>query len=365
MKNETRVVITGMGCITPNANNVDEFKSSIESGRSGIKHIPKLEELKFGCQVGGECSGYEKRLEDTFLESEIDAMSEGMKMSSLAALEAFSMAQLKPKAEDCDEVYEDTGAYIGTGIGGLDVFADWVYPNVEAKKVRRLGSSVVERIMCSGPSAKIAGLLGLGNHVSANSSACSTGTEAVIMGLDRIRSGQAKRMLVGGVEAAHPHIWAGFDAMRVLSRKFNDQPEQASRPMSASAAGFVPGSGAGVLVIEELETALARKAPIIAEITGGPIRFAARIAADSIGILRFLRRYSACSPITMASSTTIPSAMIRPNSEIILIDCPVANITPNVARNATGIPVATQKATRNGKKANSTSITRTRPPRPF
>ena len=296
MKNETRVVITGMGCITPNANNVDEFKSSIESGRSGIKHIPKLEELKFGCQVGGECSGYEKRLEDTFLESEIDAMSEGMKMSSLAALEAFSMAQLKPKAEDCDEVYEDTGAYIGTGIGGLDVFADWVYPNVEAKKVRRLGSSVVERIMCSGPSAKIAGLLGLGNHVSANSSACSTGTEAVIMGLDRIRSGQAKRMLVGGVEAAHPHIWAGFDAMRVLSRKFNDQPEQASRPMSASAAGFVPGSGAGVLVIEELETALARKAPIIAEITGGALTCGgmrlggSMTAPSSRGVIRCIRQ---------------------------------------------------------------------------
>ena len=103
----------------------------------------------------------------------------------------------------------------------------------------------------------------------------------------------------------------------------------------------------------------------MADITGGPIRFAAKTEASAIGKLRFCLRYSVCSPITIASSTTMPSAMIRPKREIILIDWPEISITEKVARNATGIPAATQKATRADKKANSTPITINKPPRPF
>ena len=103
----------------------------------------------------------------------------------------------------------------------------------------------------------------------------------------------------------------------------------------------------------------------MADITGGPILVADNIAACSIGRFRRRRKYSACSPITIASSTTIPKAMIKPKREIILMDCPVANITPNVARKATGIPAATQNATRHGRKANRTRSTRMRPLSPF
>ena len=103
----------------------------------------------------------------------------------------------------------------------------------------------------------------------------------------------------------------------------------------------------------------------MAEITGGPILIADKMAACSILRLRRRRRCSACSPITIASSTTMPSAIIKPNKEIMLILWPVANITPNVARNATGIPVATQNATRHGKKANKTNKTKMRPVPPF
>jgi 3-oxoacyl-(acyl-carrier-protein) synthase len=104
--------------------------------------------------------------------------------------------------------------------------------------------------------------------VTTNSSACSTGTEAVAEGCLRIRQGLAERMLCGGVEAASHYIWAGFDAMRVLARSWNDEPERASRPLSASAGGFVPGAGAGVLLLESLESALARGARIRAEVLG-------------------------------------------------------------------------------------------------
>jgi 3-oxoacyl-(acyl-carrier-protein) synthase len=126
----------------------------------------------------------------------------------------------------------------------------------------------VEQVMSSGISAKVAGLLALGNQVSSNSSACSTGTEAIVEGALRIRHGLATRMLCGGSEGSSHYIWAGFDAMRVLCRAFNDAPERASRPMSASAAGFVPSAGAGVVVLESLDSALQRGARIYAEVVG-------------------------------------------------------------------------------------------------
>ena len=109
----------------------------------------------------------------------------------------------------------------------------------------------------------------MGNLVTTNSSACCTGTEAILMGYERIRAGRAKRMLVGGCSDHGPYVWAGFDALRVLNYKQNDHPEKASRPMSATASGFVPGSGAGALLLESLDSALERKATIYAEILGG------------------------------------------------------------------------------------------------
>jgi 3-oxoacyl-(acyl-carrier-protein) synthase len=142
---------------------------------------------------------------------------------------------------------------------------------VNAGNVRRMGSRIVEQVMNSGTSARIAGLFGLGNQVTSNSSACSTGNEALIEAMWRIRNGLATRMLAGGSEGASPYIWAGFDAMRVICRKFNDKPEEASRPMSASACGFVPGAGGAMFLLEELESAQARGARIYAEILGGMV----------------------------------------------------------------------------------------------
>ena len=125
--------------------------------------------------------------------------------------------------------------------------------------------------MASGVSAYLSGMLGLGNQVTTNSAACSTGTEAIIMGFERIQNGKAKRMLVGSCSDHGPYVWGGFDAMRVMTYKHNGNPEEASRPMSASASGFVPGSGAGALLIESLESALDRGTKIYAEVLGGEV----------------------------------------------------------------------------------------------
>jgi 3-oxoacyl-(acyl-carrier-protein) synthase len=114
-------------------------------------------------------------------------------------------------------------------------------------------------------------MLGLGNQVSSNSAACATGTEALLLAYERIASGKAERMLAGACNSHGPYAWGGFDSMRVLNRQSNDAPERASRPMSATAAGFVPGSGAGALLLESLESARRRGARIYAELLGGAL----------------------------------------------------------------------------------------------
>jgi 3-oxoacyl-(acyl-carrier-protein) synthase len=123
--------------------------------------------------------------------------------------------------------------------------------------------------MNSGVTSYIAGRLGFANKIITNSAACATGTQAILMGYEYIKHGYAKRMLTGSSEYVDPYVYGAFDSMRVLSRKFNDTPEKASRPMSITAGGFVPGSGAAALVLEDLEYALEREATIYAEVLGG------------------------------------------------------------------------------------------------
>lgn len=266
-----RVVVTGIGVIAPNGNGVDEFEMALRKGRSGLKHQESMAEAKFGCTVAGTPEGVDALCEATFSEEELMAMNMNHRYASLASIEAWLDAGLVRPDRDSDEVDWRTGAILGTGIGGMDTIADTVVPLTNAGKVRRMGSTAVEQVMASGISARISGQLALGNQVTTNSSACSTGTEALAMGMERIRAGLADRMLCGGAEAATHYIWAGFDAMRVLNRNSNDDPEKASRPLSASAGGFIPGSGAGVVLIESLESALERGARIHCELGGGGV----------------------------------------------------------------------------------------------
>ena len=266
-----RIVITGLGVIAPNGNGVAAFEEALRKGRSGLRHQEKMLEAKFGCTVAGTPLGVDALCEATFTEEELLAMNMNHRYASLAAVEAWQDAGLAIPARDSDEVDWRSGAILGTGIGGMDTIAEKVVPLTNAGKVRRMGSTCVEQVMASGISARISGQLALGNQVTTNSSACSTGTEAIAMGMERIRAGLADRMLCGGAEAASHYIWAGFDAMRVLNRGSNDAPEKASRPMSASAGGFIPGSGAGVLLVESLESALERGARIYAELGGSGV----------------------------------------------------------------------------------------------
>lgn len=262
-----RVVITGMGVCSPIGNTVSHFTSALDGGQCGIRFLDELKTLGFSCQIGGKPDLSHLDLTNYFAKNQVNGLiSTGIIYGMIAATQAAQQAQIAPD----EKVDWDFGVQFGTGISGVDKFREAIY-TIDEGKVRRLGSTSVYQTMTSGVSALIAGKYGTGNIVGTNSSACASGVEALLLGYDRIKTGRAKRMLVGSTSDSGPYIWGGFDALRVLPTKYNDMPKKASRPMSASASGFVPSSGAAAFVLEELDHALNRNATILGEIIGGHI----------------------------------------------------------------------------------------------
>ena len=264
-----RVVITGLGVVAPNGVGLEAFTYAIKNGISGIKHDDELERLQFSCQISGKPEISTELSLNYFTELELrNFNSTGILYGVIAGIDAWKDAGLP--LENNENPDWDSGTIFGTGTSGIEKFRESIY-KIDDFQTRRLGSTAVAQTMNSGVSAYLGGKLGLGNQVTTNSSACTTGTESILMAYDRIKSGQAKRILAGSTSDSGPYIWGGFDAMRVCTFKHNNSPEQGSRPMSASASGFVPGSGSGAMLIENLETALARGARIYAEILGGNV----------------------------------------------------------------------------------------------
>ncbi|WP_298223283.1 beta-ketoacyl-[acyl-carrier-protein] synthase family protein [Flavobacterium sp.] len=262
-----RVVITGLGVVAPNGVGVAAFLNAIRNGISGIKFNPELERLQFSCQISGTPEISELMKEEYFTPLELrNFNSTGILYGVMAGMEAWKDAGLS--IENNNEPDWDSGTIFGTGTSGIEKFRESIY-KIDDFQTRKLGSTAVAQTMNSGVSAYLGGKLGLGNQVTTNSSACTTGAESILMAYDRIVSGQAKRILAGSTSDSGPYIWGGFDAMKVCTFRHNEQPEKGSRPMSASASGFVPGSGAGALLLEDLETALGRNATIYAEVLGG------------------------------------------------------------------------------------------------
>jgi len=264
-----RVVITGMGVAAPNGVGIPAFTDAIKNGVSGIRFYKELEELNFSCCLGG-IPPVSEELKAQYL-SPLQLRnfnSSGILYGCIAGIDAWNDAGLPMNGPENPDW--DSGTVFGTGTSGVEKYREAIY-HVDAGNVKKLGSTTVLQIMASGISAYLNGIIGFGNLVTTNSSACCTGTDAVLMAFERIRSGKAKRMLAGGCSDHGPYIWGGFDALKVTTYKNNNSPEEASRPMSASASGFVPGSGAAALVVESLESAKERGAKIYGEILGGAV----------------------------------------------------------------------------------------------
>lgn len=264
-----RVVITGLGIVAPNGVGLKAFTNAIKNGVSGIEFDAELERLKFSCQISGTPKISEELKREYFTELELrNFNSTGILYGVIAGMDAWKDAGLP--IENNENPDWESGTIFGTGTSGIEKFRESIY-KIDDFQTRKLGSTAVAQTMNSGISAYLGGKLGLGNQVTTNSSACTTGTESILLGFERIQQGKAKRMLVGSTSDSGPYIWGGFDAMKVCTFKHNESPEKGSRPLSASASGFVPGSGAGAFVIEDLETALNRGARIYAEILGGNV----------------------------------------------------------------------------------------------
>ena len=313
-----RVVVTGMGVVSPNGIGLPAFLDAIQSGRSGIKFMPRYQELNFSCQLAGMPNFKWDSLSNYIS----DVTMHGLKGTNIgyglvAALDAWADSGM---GYDTDEPRWETGCVFGNSIADTEAMKN-VIIRVDNKEAKKLGSRVVEQAMNSGVTSYISGRLGFGNKVLTNSAACATGTQAVLMGYEYIKHGYAKRMLVGSAEHVDTYVYGAFDSMRVLSRKFNDQPEKASRPMSATAGGFIPGSGAGALVLEDLDFALERKAKIYAEVLGGSTNSGGQrlggtmTAANSIGVIRCINESLVSSGISAEQIDLISGHLTATNAD--------------------------------------------------
>ncbi|MEP3925726.1 MAG: beta-ketoacyl-[acyl-carrier-protein] synthase family protein, partial [Gilvibacter sp.] len=302
-----RVVITGLGVCAPNGVGLSDFTQALLNGKSGIRHQPNLEKLGFGCQVAGEPLVKDKLIDSYFTPLERRGLNAtGVVYGVITGVDAWQDAGLDKNLTN--EPSWDRGVIFGTGILGVDKFREAIHL-IDDGNVRRLGSTSVIQTMASGISAYLGGMLGCGNQVTTNSAACTTGTEGIIMAYDRISQGKAEIMLTGSCSDSGPYVWGGFDAMRILPRGYNNDPTKASRPMSATASGFIPGSGAGALVLESLESAQKRGAHIYAEVLGGEINSGGQIDEGSM-----------TSPNSMAVQRCISNAISNSGIEASEVD---------------------------------------------
>ncbi|MBP1628004.1 MAG: 3-oxoacyl-ACP synthase [Holophagaceae bacterium] len=257
-----RVVITGMGTVNPCGNNLGDTWDSLLAGRTGIGLIDRFDTTDFTCKIAGQVKGFnpdlsiekkEQKKMDIFIQYAMAATQEAMMDAGFHGVELS-------KAER-----ERFGVYIGSGIGGLGTI--WQ----EAKSYRgprRTSPFFIPSLIINLAGGNVSIKYGLQGPNSAVATACATGTHAIGDAARLIMHGYADRMVAGGSDSVINELGVGgFSAMRALSTR-NDDPEKASRPFDVDRDGFVMGEGAGILVLEEYESAKARGAKIYAEIAG-------------------------------------------------------------------------------------------------
>ncbi|MEO8376072.1 MAG: beta-ketoacyl-ACP synthase II [Candidatus Sumerlaeota bacterium] len=256
-----RVVVTGVGVITPIGNTVPEFWAALIDGKSGAGPITKFDPEKFKVRFAAEVKNY--NAEDHFEKKEARRFEPFVQFSVVAAREA-----MKDSGLDVEKTgSENIGVYIGSGIGGLSVMEEQTQVLLE-KGPDRVSPFLIPRLIANMAPGQTSISLGLRGPNSCVVTACATGTHAIGDAFNIVRRGQATAMLAGGTESAITQLGiAGFANMKALSER-NDSPMTASRPFSKDRDGFLMGEGAGVMVLEEYEHAKARGARIYGEVVG-------------------------------------------------------------------------------------------------
>ncbi|KZV51052.1 50 kDa ketoavyl-ACP synthase [Dorcoceras hygrometricum] len=264
---QKRVVITGTGLVSVFGNDVDLFYEKLLAGESGITLIDRFDASKFPTRFGGQIRGFKS---DGYIDGKNDRrLDDCLRYCIVAGKKALESADLGgDKLDKIDKIR--AGVLVGTGMGGLTVFSDGVQALIE-KGHRKITPFFIPYAITNMASALLAIDLGLMGPNYSISTACATSNYCFYAAANHIRRGEADIMVAGGTEAAIiPIGLGGFVACRALSQR-NDDPKTASRPWDKDRDGFVMGEGAGVLVMESLEHAMKRNAPIIAEYLGGAV----------------------------------------------------------------------------------------------
>ncbi|NJS36620.1 MAG: beta-ketoacyl-ACP synthase II [Brachymonas sp.] len=260
-----RVVITGLGCISPVGNNIETAWAALITGQSGIGVITRFDASAFACKIAGEVKGF--NVEDYMTSKEARTMDTFIHYGIAAAHQAIADAGLKTGDALSDDEAVRIGVNIGSGIGGLPLIEE-THSELSNRGPRRITPFFVPASIINMISGHVSMRTGFKGPNIAVVTACTTGLHAVGISARMIEYGDADVMICGGSEATvSPLGVGGFAAMRALSTR-NDDPATASRPWDKDRDGFVLGEGAGVLVLEEYERAKARGAKIYAEVAG-------------------------------------------------------------------------------------------------
>ena len=273
-----RVVVTGLGAITPIGNTPDAYWEGLMEGRNGIGPITHFDASKHGCQIAAEVKGFEP---ESYMEKkEIKRNDRFVHFAIAASKQAIADSGL----EISDVNAEQVGTIIGTGIGGIKVLEDQQEINL-TKGPRRCSPFMIPMMIANMATGQVAISLGSKGPSNCTVTACAAGANAIGDAFRIIQRGDAQAMITGGTEAAiTPLAVAGFSNMKAMSTTRNDEPEKASRPFDQDRNGFVMGEGCGILILEELEHAKARGAKIYAEMVGyGATCDAYHITAPSDG----------------------------------------------------------------------------------
>jgi 3-oxoacyl-[acyl-carrier-protein] synthase II len=284
-----RVVITGMGMLTAVGNDVPSTWAAMVEGRSGIARITAFDPSRLQAQVGGEVKGFDPS--GVLDKKDARRFDRYIQLGLVAARQAMDQAGLPSRVEG-DEA-QRTGVILGTGLGGVGTLVEGITTNA-LRGPDRISPFLIPMGIPNVGAGQVAISFGMTGPNFTTVSACATGGHAIGEAFETIRRDDADTMLAGGSEAGiYEPLMGGFDSMRALSRR-NDDPEGASRPFDQARDGFVPGEGSGVVVLEELEHALARGATPLAEILGyGATADASHItlpAPGGIGAVRAAQR---------------------------------------------------------------------------
>lgn len=256
-----RVVITGLGALTPVGNTVAESWDSVLTGRSGVVRITQFDASGLPCQIAGEVKGFDPR--DFINHKEARRMSRASQFAVAVLRMALADAGLSALPDP-----ERSGVVMGTAVGGFEK-ADEGLQIYREKGFARANPFALTSSLANMPSHYVSLEAQALGPINTPVAACAAGTQAIGDAAEVIRRGSADLMLAGGVEALiHEGGVAGFAAMRALPVNYNDAPDKASRPFDAKREGFILSEGAGLVILERLDHALARGARIYAEVAG-------------------------------------------------------------------------------------------------